>query len=408
MYQTNKQFSAALFLLNLFMKQIATKELRHIHQLIQSGHASNDGLLNGNLGLSYYYYNLYKATEKDEYRGMGESLLAAVFEKLNNGDPQIIGSSFGNGGAGLGFIVNELAGNRLLDTDMEKEFAKLDTFLFSAALTQIENDYIDCLHGAFGIIHYFAEREVTSKANEYLNELVEKICNRAVKQPQGYWFRNYVMQLEEKEEINFSLSHGLSGMLLILLKAYPKSSHKEVIEKTVRQGIRFMLKHKLYIDFSDDEYSFFPFLVKVNATEIENKPRMAWCYGDLGQVLLFYRTANLFGDKEILQQADLIGLHSLMRKDEAATRVSDSHFCHGSSGLAQFYKTLYKESGNTKYLEGYEHWIEQTILYLQKDLETGLYKGKEYDFLDGLVGVAFTLLSYISTKELNWSRVLFL
>jgi lantibiotic biosynthesis protein len=128
----------------------------------------------------------------------------------------------------------------------------------------------------------------------------------------------------------------------------------------------------------------------------------------LNETLLFYRAGKLLDDEELIRLANLTGLSSLMRKDEPSTQIRDSHFCHGSSGLAQFYKVLYQESGNEKYLEGYEYWIEQTILLLEKDMKKDIYIGKEYNFLDGLVGVAFVLLSYISFKPLNWSKALFL
>jgi lantibiotic modifying enzyme len=390
------------------MENIVKNELAGIHRCISKGIASNDTFLSGNLGLTYYYYTLYTVSEKDEHLTTGRTLLERVFYNLNTGDPGITGPSFSKGAAGLAYITNALVQDNLLDMDMEKEFADMDKFLFDEANAQIENDYIDCLHGAFSIIHYFAEREINTAANKYLNLLVEKVCSRAVKAPDGYWFRNYILQVTDLEEINFSLSHGLSGMLLILIKAYEKSARKDLIREMVIQGIRFISRHQLVIDSANEEYSFYPFSVKINATEIENRPRMAWCYGDLNQVLLFYRAGKLFGDQELVRLAELVGMHSLTRKNVNSTRVTDSHFCHGSSGLAQFYKVLYAESGNKKYLEGYEFWIEQTVLLLQKDMQKGLYKGKEHEFLEGLVGVAFTLLSYTSDKKLNWSKGLLL
>lgn len=390
------------------MDKIVHNELNRIHEIIKKGEATDDSFLSGNLGLAYYYYNLYSVSEEDEHLEAGRLLLEKVFNNLNTGDPGINGASFSRGGAGLGYTVNALIHSNLLEMDMEEEFAELDKFLFDAACAQIANDYNDCLHGAFSIIHYFSERDIDSKANGYLDELIERICKRVVKTNHGYWLRNYIMQVTDLEEINFSLSHGLSGMLLILIKAHDKSSHKELIRETVQQGIRFITKHKLFVDFSSGEYSFYPFTIKVDAEVIENRPRMGWCYGDLGPVLLFYRAGKLLNDPELLRQAEMVGMLSLTRRDATSTRVLDSHFCHGSAGVAQFYKLLYAESNNPRYLEGYEYWIEQTVILLQRDMDKNIYKGKEHDFLEGLVGVAFTFLSYVSEKKLDWSKALFL
>jgi len=45
---------------------------------------------------------------------------------------------------------------------------------------------------------------------------------------------------------------------------------------------------------------------------------------------------------------------------------------------------------------------------LDKELESSFYSGRELDMLEGLIGVAFSLLSYVSEKELNWSKSLLL
>lgn len=390
------------------MEQITTKELDKIHRILAGGKGENDTLLGGNLGVAFYYFQLYKVTEDAEYLDKGNSLLEEIFSNLNNGMPGLIGPAFSSGGAGLLYVLNLLTRERWIDLDMKNGFEELDKYLFNSAVAYIEDDYIDCLHGAFGIIHSFSDRPAGSMAIEYMDILIEKICRKAVKDPHGCWFRNYVMQTDEKKEINFSLSHGLCGMLLILIECYPASVHKSLIVQTVKDGTRFILKHKMYIDFSNEEYSFFPFWIDPAANEIINKARLGWCYGDLNETLLFYRAGKLLGDEELVRVANLAGLSSLMRKDERSTKVTDAHFCHGSAGLAQFYKILYQESGNEKYLEGYEYWIEQTILLLEKDMENGMYKGKEYDLVDGLLGIAFVLLNYISDKPLNWSRALFL
>jgi lantibiotic biosynthesis protein len=390
------------------MQQIAQQKLDQIHRILEKTHPKNDTFLGGKLGSAFYYFHAFKVTHQKKYAALAEKLVAEVFDSLNSDSPRLVGAAFSSGGAGLGYTVNYLSGNGLLDFDVDTELEELDKYLVNTAASQMAEDSIDYLHGALGVVHYLAARKPNPLVAAQLDMLVEKLCNRAVKDEAGTWFRNYIMKADDKESANFSLSHGLSGILLILINVYPHSVHQALIEKTVRDGIRFIVKHKMDIDYAAGQYNFFPFIIKQPVEELTAPPRLAWCYGDLNEVLLFYRAGNLLNEQQYLQLGDLIGLSSLMRKEETSTMVTDAHFCHGSSGLAQFYKALYKERGLKQYLEGYEYWIEQTILLLDKDLEKELYAGKEHDYLEGLLGVAFTLLSYISKKELRWSASLLL
>lgn len=390
------------------MQQSATDALNTILEILPSHHPANDGLLGGRLGLCYLYYQLYQATGDTAYQMRGRDILVSIFEKINTGEPGIMGTSLSSGCAGLGFVVNDLTRKDVLGIHLDPSFFAMDDFLFQSAMEQIDKDYMDYLHGAFGILHYFSEKTRCKKSMIYLDGLVEKICTKIVKDKGGYWFRNRVLRPEELEEINFSLSHGLTGMLLILLNTYNRTKHKALVKETVEQGIRFIQKHRLWVDYTEGEYSFFPFTVTINAREIENHPRLAWCYGDLNEVLLFYRAGKMFKDQAIADEADKVGFWSLMRKDEASTQVRDSHFCHGASGLAQFYRVLFQESGREKYREGYEYWIQQTLSMLQQDIQNERYKDREHGLLDGLAGVALTLLSYATEKNLDWSRVLLL
>jgi lantibiotic biosynthesis protein len=390
------------------MRQIVQQKLDAIHSILEKTTAKNDTFLGGNLGSAFYYYHLYRVSGNKAFSGKAEDLVAEVFERLNSDNPQLVGSSFSSGGAGLGYAVNFLSKEGFLDFDVDTEFYDLDKYLCNTAISQMEEDSIDYLHGALGVIHYLSARKPNKDSLLQLDTLVAKLCSKVIREDAGIWFRNFVIKADDKETINFGLSHGLTGILLLLLNAYPSSTHKGLIEEIVKEGIRFIQKHKIDIDYTREEYSFFPFTIKQPTIEIVAPNRLAWCYGDLNEVLLFYRAGHLFNQEQWLHLGDLIGLQSLMRKETPATLVTDSHFCHGSSGLAQFYKVLYKERGLKPYKEGYEYWIEQTILLLDKDLEKELYAGKEHDYLEGLLGVAFTLLSYVSKKELKWSESLLL
>jgi len=391
------------------MQQIAQKQLDKINKLLATQSTKNDSFFKGKLGLAFYYYHLYKATEQPDLKLEAESLLEQVMSDINAHNPGLIGPVLSIGGAGLGYAVHFMHREGFLEPASGIVFHELDRYLFNTAASLIAEDNIDFLHGALGIVYYFAEKQHTQPdTRHYLDALVEKICRKAVEEESGCWFRTSLMKMDERQMVNFSLAHGMCGILLVLLSAYENSGCKELIAKTVNEGIRFILKHKMDVDFANHEYSFFPFIVGPDDKEISALNRMAWCYGDLNEVLLFYRAGRLFNDDNLIRMADLIGMQCTMRRDALSTLVTGSDFYYGTAGLAQFCRTLYRETQHNTYKEVYEYWIERTILLLDDELANGTYAGREHEYLEGLIGVAFVLLSYVSETELNWSKALLL
>lgn len=391
------------------MRQIAEKRLDEINKLLEGPVINSDSFLKGRLGLLFYYYHLYKVTEKSTLRHKVEGLVEQVFANINSASPGLIGPSLSTGGAGLGYIVDFMHREGFSVLEGNEELENLDKYLFTAASNLIEEDNTDFLYGAFGVIYYFTERrEIPSHTHEYLDALIRKICLRIEREEAGCWFKNSLTGIDGKQIINFSLPHGLCGALLVLVNAYERSAEKELLTKVIRDGIRFILKHKGDIDFSRGEYSFFPFTIAPHADEIFTSNRMAWCCGDISEVLLFYRAANLLKDEGLRLQADLIGIQSMMRRDRQSTQVLTSDFYYGAAGVAQVCSTLYKETGLEVYQDSYKFWIEKTILLLEEELDSGAYAGKEHALLEGLIGISLVLLSYVSDTTLNWSRALLL
>jgi lantibiotic modifying enzyme len=398
----------ALLERKLRMNQIVEKTLKETNNFIAQHPPKTDYLLAGSLGLGLYYSQLYAHYEQDVYLDKSISIVEDVFNKLNGGSPGLLGSSFSSGVAGLAYLTNFLAGQGWLEMDVEAEFDTLEEYLYNSALKEIALDYVDYLHGAFGCIHYFTTRKHSPRGRYYLNGLVNELLPKVVWEENGAWIRNLMLRSSEREEVNLGLAHGQCSMLMILMDAFDVLDNKEQVRKVIRQGVEFILVQKKDINTEENMFNIFPFHVNKQVPSIPIPNRLAWCYSDLNEVLLFYKAARFLEWDELRKLADLVGLQTLMRKDRHSTLIEDSHFCHGSSGVAQVYRTLYQETGLAAYAKGYEYWIEQTVLMLENELKTDYYRGKEVDLLEGLTGVGLTLLSFISPKPLQWSRLLLL
>ena len=392
------------------MQKTATDTFLKIHKRIELSLPANDTLLGGRLGLALYYHALYEAFDKTSHAEKAMALLEQVFANLQKDSLQLFGNAFGGGAAGLGWVVTQFHQSGLVESDLQDDLAALDEYLYTTALEQIlHQDKIDYLHGATGTIHYFTQRLPDKKIEQYLVNLVTALCNKAVQEEKGLWMKNWVVERKENTEINFSLSHGLCSFLVILVNAYQKGIRLPCITETVTRGIDFILHFQQEIEPAKKNWSFFPSTVNAqNQSEFFLSKRLAWCYGDFGPVLLLYKAAGIMDKPDWIDKANLFGTYTLTRKDPETTTTTETLFCHGTAGMAQFYKTFYQLSGIERYKEGQEYWIGQTIEWLPSELEKALYHGKECDLLEGLVGVNLGLLSFISDQPLSWSKAFLL
>jgi lantibiotic modifying enzyme len=392
------------------MKEIATRTFLMLHKIIERHQPQNDSLLGGRLGLALYYQALYDSFDKPAHAEKATALLGEVFSNLTKNSMQLFGNAFGGGGAGLGYVVAQFYTAGFIEANPEVDLEMLDKYLYNTSLEQIlQHDKIDFLHGATGTIHYFTRRMPDKKAEEYLINLITALCNKAVTEEKGIWFKNQVSERIENVEINFSLSHGLCGFLLILINAYQAGIKLDCIKETVSRGILFILSFQQDINIPKKKWSFFP--SKANAEDLSDfkiLQRLAWCYGDFGPILLLYKAATIIDKPEWTEKANLFGTFTIMRKDAEATLATQSLFCHGTAGIAQVYDTFYKLSGISRYKEAQEYWVGQTIEMLPQELEKAVYQGKESDLVEGLVGINLVLLSFISTKPLSWSKAFLL
>ncbi len=398
------------------MHTVLVKEkLTKINHVLEGNTCRDHGFATGTLGLLYYYFHAGKALAEDGLVKQADGLLEGLFNDLNgNGGGMWVdgegmrGSFLSNGAAGLGYVVNYLQNQGFIDFDVEHEFRDLDLFLFESAQQQLRNDNTDFLHGAMGIFHYFAHRGLTPVINRYLNELATQILRKPVDTGYGCWVRNSGIKPNTPNEVNLSLSHGLSGYLLALMEAWPALDDRASAEQLIRRGIQFLMKHECPVDFEGQEFSFFPFRFEADSMEIERINRLAWCYGDLNQVLLLYRAGRLLEDDRYVHIANRIGSHTVARRSFAATLSQDAHFCHGSSGIARFYKSLYQETGHPCYADAYQYWLDTTVSLVDQEIEANNYSANKAGLLEGWPGIGLVLTDHLLRAGSDWASAFLL
>ena len=383
---------------------------KKIHKRIEGSSPSSNYLLTGKLGLVLYYFSLYEAFDDPDYANKSIELLEEVMNQESEIPAPLSGTGFATGMAGLGYILSVLQRAELAQINLEEDLKELDASMAEMALQQIiSEDRIDFLHGAMGVVHYFTTRSQEPHIRQYIETLINALCSKAVVSTEGIWFRNFIIHEKEKERIDLGLSHGNAGFLLLLLNVMEAGVVIPGLREVIAGGIRFILSRQIQPDFEQVQYANFPFSVhSENSVDIYFSQRLAWCYGDLNIILLLYRAAKYLNEPVWKEKADELALQTLVRKDVSSTLAADSHFCHGTAGLAQFYQTLYTITGDKRFTAAAEYWAEQTLQFIEVELEDNFYNGKECDLLNGLPGINLVLLSRISNKDLTWTKLLLL
>ncbi|MBD0258606.1 MAG: hypothetical protein ICV83_23060, partial [Cytophagales bacterium] len=271
-------------------------------------------------------------------------------------------------------------------------------YLFYKATLLLRNNNSGFLYGALGIVHYFVERLPDLRIENYLLSILPLLFNTLTTQ--------FSTAAQEFASIELNMASGIPGILLVLIKAHQKGMHDNEIKKTVREQILKIISYRADLDFSQKRYSIFPEAVDKKSGDRLFGNALAWSSGDLNQSLLFYQANAMFGDLDLKRMGDLVGLNTLLRRDEATTHITGSDFFSGSSGLAQVYHHMAEVTQRKAYREGSVFWINKTVEFLARELPAGTYDGREMDVLHGLAGVALTLLTY--RHGVKWSHCVLL
>ena len=342
--------------------------------------------------LLLYYHSCYTVYRDDYYAARLTTLLKALVEALSAGEPSpatLLMLPL------LADLRKEYAGGELLDG----AGPGIDYHLYKKAMDLALGQNLGYVNGLAGILNYFLGCLPNRQVESYLNQLLPPLL-------QAFTTRYALKSNYQTSELG--LATGISGILLVLIKAYQKGFEQEAIRKILKSKILEILARKEKVDFAEKRYAIFPNKVVGSTGEAEYTRKLSWGSSDLNQSLLFHQAYEVYKDEDLRKMADVIGLNTLLRQDQEATDITGSSFLEGSSGVAQTYLFLYSLSGHQAYRKGYDYWIERTVALLTDEMASGAYLNREADLLNGLLGPALTLLSCQAGRPLAWSRCVLL
>ncbi|KAG6752433.1 hypothetical protein POTOM_044661 [Populus tomentosa] len=176
-------------------------------------------------------------------------------------------------------------------------------------------------------------------------------------------------------------AHGLAGIMNVLLDVELKPDEFEDVKGT--------LKYMINNCFPSGNYS----------TSEEDRKRdvlVHWCHGAPGIALTLVKAVKVFGDKEFLEAA--INAAEVVWNRGLLKRVG---ICHGISGNAYVFLSLYQLTGNIEFLYKAKAFTCFLLDRAHKLISAGEMHGGDspYSMFEGMGGMAYLFLDMIDPSK---------
>ncbi|WNJ17537.1 lanthionine synthetase LanC family protein [Pontibacter sp. G13] len=380
--------------------------IRDIFLMTQSHLPDEDGWFDGRLGymLFDWYYRLSFELDLDP---VGEAF-SDLLGRLNEGNSSLTDDSLSKGMTGLALVLNHF--HQEFQWEVDDLLADLDQMVIACIEERILKGEKDFYHQATGLLHYLIQRLAQNGIEQVVDHCLDLWTQTSTIDLAGLRYRSSMGQ-GAGVAYDLGLAHGLTGFLLTIspLVDHPRLGEKAIT--LVQAGLRYYqtVAAKASTDERTPADSEIPVFVGVDQPTVVRTNRMAYCYGDIGPLLVWERTRHFLS---ISDQQKLFWdqIHSKVcaAQTPEKTGIDDAHLCHGSAGIALMFRALNAAHPQKAYLDGYEFWVEKTWQYAQEDLATGAYAGGPASLLEGFSGVGLACLTFLYGSDWNWPSLFLL
>ncbi|XP_057453061.1 lanC-like protein GCL2 [Lotus japonicus] len=328
-------------------------------------------LYSGLLGTAFLLFKSYQVT------GNAADLVhcSQIVKACDNASLRSRDVTFLSGRAGvcaLGAVAALHSGNERLMEYYMLQFQKIE----------VPNDYADDLKiGRAGFLWacLFLNKHIGQDTIPY--QYTARFVDEIIKNGRALGRKGVCpLMFESLGEKYWGASHGLAGIMHVLMDMKLKPDELEDVKGTLKYMIRNRLPSGNYPISEVDR----------------NDVLLNWCHGAPGIVITLVKAAKVFGDKEFLdaamQAAKVVweqGLHK---------RVG---ICHGISGNAYVFLSLYQHTGDVEYLAMARCFTCSLLDRAHKEIPRGEMHGGDqpYSLFDGIGGLAYLLLDMVDPTQ---------
>lgn len=355
---------------------------------------NSDSLLNGRLGLVYFYLSLYKHFKEEKYLDKIESNLGMVFKNIDDQTSSLLlDASIENGLSGLGYVLQLLIDENILDAEYKDQVKEINNMVYEDALKLIAEKNYDYVRGPFGILFYLN----SVKDEAYVNIILEELMNK-FKEDEDFFFYNEYSYIEG---VHIGYAHGLCAIIKVLNDIEDERA-EFIVRELLKKLSQIIKENNFYI--KDKKYYLPRSIHKGDTFEggLNFRAVLAWSNSDINFSTLIFSLKEKFINKELLEIANQIALESIDKKEEEHTRVWDHRFYFGSSGVLKTYNFLYEKTGIEKFQKSSQYWYEKTLELLEEDN----IEEHSLNFLNNLPATTLSILEFEEQKNINWSKLL--
>lgn len=358
--------------------------------------------------LFMFYYEQYVDTSADHAAGLLEKLYAAYTPEEG------INYSFCSGHTGPYWLLEHLSRRQFLDMDLAELAGDFVTATIAHSNLNLQWRNFDFLHGSIGMCNFLLPFAARHDVRKHLSDCVDHLLAASKLTPKGRSLPIFYTHDKPVGEYvdAFSLAHGSCAALILLTKIYAAGISKDTCELLVTECMAFILNNKL-APVPDELNALYPAIL--DGKYASNNSRLAWCYGDLNVAWTLWYCGGVFNNAAWKKEALDIMHYNIRRNTYEAAGVLDSCLCHGTSGIAAFYRKFWFETGDPAFHECAEYWYGKAaseITFSDELNKHGIlvWRGKDkdwcysWDLLDGGAGVGLALMSRLHEKPLTWDE----
>lgn len=297
-----------------------------------------------------------------------------------------------DGLSGFGWSLSYLCNKRNLNQDENELLSELDEHIFQLAKADIENNNFDFFYGGVGYGNYFIHRvKANQNIRPYLKEIGEALIIR------------HNFQAGKNETIDFSLSHGLSSLIVffsnLVSLGIPSDNFNIQIENYCMRILEHTKKSRLPDVIEQGKPIYSP---------------LRWCHGELGIVSALGFAAKTLNNKKINSEAlKVANTVSLFKFDDNQNLVS-ANICHGTLGVAHVFQKWYNSYWKSNEIkEAAKYWYEKSIEMMNSETrynyldDDGVFR-EQTGILFGIEGMGLALISALYNKITDWDTSILL
>lgn len=284
---------------------------------------------------------------------------------------------------------------------------------------RLTNNY-DLIAGLVGIGVYFLERHRAESptSSEALSLVIDRLLTLSSEDKCGLtWFTPPLLLPPHQRlafprgYLNLGMAHGIPGIIAFLAKACKISPLREVTSRPLDAAVNWLRSKEMPPSFP----STFPTVIADGHSP--KRPRLAWCYGDLGVASALMMAGQALDEPSWREQAISTAKRAaLTSRDDSG--VIDACLCHGAAGIAHLFSRFYNATGEDLFGQATAFWTRTTLAYCTPGHgaagfvsynidETGRNQwATDPGFLNGVSGIALVLHGLVSTQEPDWDELL--